>query len=337
MAADPEKISQLTEATVLADADEAVVVDKSDTTHGVSGTTKRTLLSTLRSWLGKDEDDMVSDSDTHFPTQQSVKAYVTTETSQLLPLDGSEDMTGGLTVNAAGSVDISVESVTPVVDLTETDGTTDAKRARIRLAGDQLRIQRLDDNGGGAVSPIKIELSTGQVNMLEAPSIFIPDGTAAGHAVNKGQLDAATSQLLPLDGSRDMTGDVTIEKQAPRTVYKPTSTAASGVDFLAQNGNRQFRLAHENAGSVLAVYVYDAATDAFVATALSVDAAGNLSVPAVAGANQAAQVTAYDATTGQLQIAGVEQGDTGDRNIAASTLPVFFTHTRAPSVRTVST
>ena len=51
----------------------------------------------------------------------------------------------------------------------------------------------------------------------------------------------------------------------------------------------------------------------------AMDLSGNATVliPAATGANQAAQVTAYDAVTGQLAVGGHEVGDTGWRNVAA--------------------
>jgi len=48
---------------------------------------------------------------------------------------------------------------------------------------------------------------------------------------------------------------------------------------------------------------------------VTISSAVGLAVPPVSGPTQAAQVTAYNATTGQRQIAGVEVGDTGLRNI----------------------
>lgn len=54
-----------------------------------------------------------------------------------------------------------------------------------------------------------------------------------------------------------------------------------------------------------------------IGTAGSVNmaAATAVSVPTISGANQAAQVTAYDATTGRLAIGGREIGDTGWRDL----------------------
>lgn len=97
------KLTELTAVTPLADGDVFYAVDVSDTTDGSGGTSKKTLLSTIASYLASlaqtltnktltspvlntgvsgtavlDEDNMASDSATKVATQQSVKAYVDT-------------------------------------------------------------------------------------------------------------------------------------------------------------------------------------------------------------------------------------------------------------------
>lgn len=96
-----QKLPDLTELTSLATGDTLYAVDISDTTDGASGTSKRTLLSTITTYIASlaetltnktltspvintdisgtailDEDTMSSDSATQLATQQSIKAYV---------------------------------------------------------------------------------------------------------------------------------------------------------------------------------------------------------------------------------------------------------------------
>lgn len=52
-----------------------------------------------------------------------------------------------------------------------------------------------------------------------------------------------------------------------------------------------------------------------------------VTVPAATGSGEAAQVSAYDAATGQLAIGGVEMGDTGWRDISTSMLGTFTADT----------
>lgn len=84
-----QKTTQLTELTTPDSSDELMIVDKSDTTMAASGTNKRIKFSNIATpdavlnsdtsttdmQFVIDEDDMVSDSATKVPTQQSVRAY----------------------------------------------------------------------------------------------------------------------------------------------------------------------------------------------------------------------------------------------------------------------
>lgn len=129
------KISAHTELTSgnLADGDLIEVVDVSDTTDAASGTNKKSLWSSIKATLKtyfdtlyatasqgtladsalqssviKDEDDMVSNSASHVPTQQSVKAYVDANAGGLSGLGSTDNAilrangTGGNAAQGSG-------------------------------------------------------------------------------------------------------------------------------------------------------------------------------------------------------------------------------------------
>lgn len=161
-----QKVTDLTALSSLATGDTMYIVDVSDTTDGASGSSKKTLLSTITTYIASlaetltnktltspvintgisgtaitDEDDMVSDSATKVPTEQSVKAYVDSGTvtmtnktltspkigTAILDTNGNEVIKTPATASAVNEVTItnSATGNHPIVSATGGDTNID--------------------------------------------------------------------------------------------------------------------------------------------------------------------------------------------------------------------
>lgn len=142
-------------------------------------------------------------------------------------------------------------------------------------------------------------------------SQVVPDATADGEAL---AYDQAAWQL----GAGALTGrvDHTAGSAQARTVMVDSdATANNGTFRILVNGD-QYLLSPMNDARSAAVnsIVIDGYADG---GGVDLSGAGSVKVPAVSGASQAAQVTAYDAALGIADVVGAEIGDTGWRNVSA--------------------
>ena len=157
--------------------------------------------------------------------------------------------------------------------------------------------------------------------------------TLAGPPV--ADLDAATKQYVDqaavapgtyVEVAGDtMTGALTLSSRD--TFLNPT-VGRPGLWFVDNSGgadNTQFEVTHsfgimafiardDGGGTQFQPLAFDHAGLADLSGASAV------TVPAATAANQAAQVTAVDATNGRLAIGGIEMGDTGWRDVSATNL-----------------
>lgn len=138
---------------------------------------------------------------------------------------------------------------------------------------------------GSLFAPINNPTFTGNV--------VVPTADASGEAVNKAQMDTA-------DGLR-----------------VAASTLTTDGDILTRAAGVPARVTRASLAA-------DAAFTAQFAPIANPTFTGNVVVPAGNAANEAAQITAFDATTGRLAIGGYEIGDSGYRSVS-STLESFLT------------
>lgn len=161
------------------------------------------------------------------------------------------------------------------------------------------------------------ELNTGIPNDLAAKinksgdtmtgPLVVPDATADGEAL---AYDQASWQLGA--GRIEGPGSLAIDSTTPLVITQEDGNGASlDIRRISDDESR--------------VRVLDAAQSAYTEIRFETltrtinmeTGAAIVEVPAISGTSQAAQVTAYDATTGQLAIGGHEIGDTGLRDVSS--------------------
>jgi hypothetical protein len=143
---------------------------------------------------------------------------------------------------------------------------------------------------------------------------LITDADIVAALETAGLLSTTTGVLKAGD---TMTGDLVIDMNNPRIVLKDSSGAPADTDADITNLNGVLLVrsrANDDSNNFTIINV-DLASGV-----LSLDGNTSVQVPAISGANQAAQVTAYDAALGQLAIGGIEMGDTGWRDVSGELL-----------------
>lgn len=185
------------------------------------------------------------------------------------------------------------------------------------------RGEKGDKGDTGEVSRAELDADLALKADLASPTftgnVTVPDATADGEPI---AYDQANWRL----GTGTLTGNVTMTAQNP--VLYLQSNSAAGSSFYAWR---------DEAGNTAGYWRFNnnlnrielIATDTRAPGASTVEAiiispqdgvvmtqAASVTVPAISGTSQAAQVTAYDATTGRLAIGGVEMGDTGWRDVS---------------------
>jgi hypothetical protein len=150
--------------------------------------------------------------------------------------------------------------------------------------------------------------------------------TDAQGAIDELVTDSAAADATKVAKTGDtMTGPLTISTQYPFVALN-SSTAGEQLIEFREAGVRRVRIWRSDGSDALYVSVYDAA-GTVIRHAMAVFGDGSLDfstapvmwVPAISGPSQAAQVTAYDATTSRLAIGGREIGDTGWRTLVTWT------------------
>lgn len=192
---------------------------------------------------------------------------------------------------------IEAASTAPKLTLNETDEPGNARAWKMQASAGTLKISSATDAGAQQTAFITIDRATGEVDMTGASSVSVPDLTA--------------------------TGDVTVSKASP-FVDIDADTGTGGYLRWKRNGTPVFRWESPagNAGQ-LVLQRYNPSGGAYLSTpiqfqddgSVNLTGASSVSVPAAADGdtNTAAQTTGFDSTTGQVQVNGVEVGDTGPR------------------------
>lgn len=193
-----------------------------------------------------------------------------------------------------------------------------------------LIFRRYDATGTGLDDPIRVSAVDGRVTLFAAP-------TSTGHATRKDYVDTADG-LRVLKAGDTMTGDLTVAKAGARAVVQATS-GSPAIDIRRDAEPVDSRIWRLSTGAGGALYVqafndaYTVATNAMsfgrtgaTGTTVSFASSTSVAVPPITGANQAAQVTAYDANTGRLAIGGVEMGNTGWRILVQWDIPGNYTY-----------
>jgi len=213
---------------------------------------------------------------------------------------------------------LELEGAAPKFTLNETDQAADAGAWKLQASAGTLKISSASDAGSQQIAFININRASGELDMTEASSLSVPDATADGEALAYGQAGAE------LAGLRSTAGVV---------VNSSVTTAAVSVDGTSSpNRGARFRWARDGVTRLLFrqadsdenVFLLDhSPSSGGTKTPLRVNSDGTLnltgassvSVPAAADGdtNTAAQTTGFDSTTGQVQVNGVEVGDTGPR------------------------
>jgi len=167
----------------------------------------------------KDEDDMASDSATHVPSQQSVKAYVT---SQIATKDNTDEMTEGSTnlyftnARARGAIsvsgDISYNSSTGVISTTglASSDTDDLSEGSSNL---YFTNERVDDR----VDALIVAGTNVQKVYDDAAGTYTLTATDTTYSIQDGELsqnnftDADHSKLNAIEASADVTDTTNVE------------------------------------------------------------------------------------------------------------------------------
>lgn len=158
---------------------------------------------------------------------------------------------------------------------------------------------------------IVVDVGTGSVSVINAG----PQGPAGptGEATFA-YVDAGDALKVSKTGDT-MTGDLILEETTPRLDLRDTNGTTDERNYrLTVNTDDVRLIGLSDALTVLYNFLVASSGDG----SLDLSGASSVTVPAISGANQAAQVTAYNAAIGQLQIGGREIGDTGWRNVTGS-------------------
>ena len=160
--------------------------------------------------------------------------------------------------------------------------------------------------------------------------LTVPDASADGEAI---AYDQASWQLA----GGTLTGELGLDAAAPIITFNETDQAAdAGAWRFAPFAGTLYIGPATDAGTLQAQsFRLERNGD----VTLAASGGGAVTVPAIDGTSQAAQVTAFDSPTGQLAIGGHEVGDTGVRDVSSSGLSLdatWDTVTNAELVRTGS-
>jgi hypothetical protein len=254
------------------------------------------------------------------------KLYVDAATVAKVAKAG-DTMTGDLTITKAGNPALALNgtgTAMPIVKFQD-DGIT---RWDIEYdsTGGYLEFTRRGATGSSWGAPLRL-FDDGTVDLVSAESVRINDPVLSQEPVSKQYLEL----VGVLKSGSTMTGDLMIAKASAALSVDATGTNDNTVINFRDNGVTRFIVFRQGSDGTFRIARLDAA-GAFIGSPVVVTDtgqvnfagdAGGVVVPAITGASQAAQVTAYDATTGRLAIGGVEMGDTGMRNISTLLDPAY--------------
>lgn len=177
---------------------------------------------------------------------------------------------------------VNVSSTLPRVIVTDTDGTVDNRKADFVVLTNEAYLRARTDADAANYTIIRARMDTKAFDLsTNTGGVTVPDATADGQALAYLQPDAAVANL-----------DVGTPAASKVNILTITNTG-----YIQKDDATQIRF--DPSGAVVLA------------------PAGTVIVPAISGTGQAAQVTAYDATTGRLAIGGVEMGSTGWRDISS--------------------
>ena len=195
----------------------------------------------------------------------------------------------------------------------QTSGGAD-QHAIVHTDGAELRLER------AGVEYFKVG-QTGDIDMSDAPSVTVPDAAADGQALAFGQtgaeLDGLTSTAGVVVNSSVITAAVSVDGTSSPNRGARFRWARDGATRLlfrqADSNEDVFLLDHSpsGGGTKTPLRINDDST-------LNLTGAGSVSVPAAADGDTdtAARTTDFDSATGQVQVNGVEVGDTGWRDVS---------------------
>lgn len=203
-----------------------------------------------------------------------------------------DTMTGPLSVpDLTASGNIEAASSAPKLTLNETDQAADAGAWKVQASAGTLKISSATDAGSQQTAFIAIDRSAGSLDMTGASSVSVPALTASG--------------------------DVTIQGTTfPRLTLQQNSGGNAALVFKESGGTNRGLLTGSETGRI-SMEMRDAGGVAR-GSAWSAGVNGTspyLTVPAAADGDTdtAARTTDFDSATGQVQVNGVEVGDTGPR------------------------
>lgn len=268
------------ENTSPADADLLVSVDVSDTTDDATGSTKRLSLSGLRTFFGAS------------PTFTG-----TTTTAALTATDG---------ILSSGSTGSSVPSAKGL-EVINTNATSGEQRFKLSVtnAGDP-RLDAMSDDGSSRLRNAFVARSDGEFRLTDNTSVSVPVPTTTGDALRWGS-DATVAALTA-------TGAITAASTGTAQIVLTDTDAATDrkTSRLWKNGNiTTLQTMNDDGSTNTTIYTISHTGDH------DITFNAPIAVPVATAATHAAQVSARDATYGQLAIGGVEMGDTGWRDVTA--------------------
>jgi hypothetical protein len=170
----------------------------------------------------------------------------------------------------------------------------------------RLIIQALNKTTGAFVSNIfDLDSDLNTIALSGAASVAVPVPSGSGHALRWG----SAANVVALTA----TGDVTMTGNSRR--LKIGNGTFPGLELSDASNVRRGLLYLDTTANAVKFLTYDAAGGGLTTGIEISTTTGAVTVPAATAANNAAQVSAIASGTGQLQIGGIEMGDTGWRNI----------------------
>lgn len=243
------------------------------------------------------------------------KSYVDTADALRLLLTGGT-LTGNLLVaKNAPEVNLDATGTDDSSTIRFKDGGVDRWRFFRYGPDGSLNFQRLDATGVVLNTLLALSAADGSVGLTGATAVTVPTPTAATHAARKDYVDTADG-LRVLKAGDTMAGDLTVAKATPVIYINATGVNDTGWLTFRDDGVNRWMMLREGATGNLRIARADAAGTILDYPITVRTSDGKVEVPPITGANQAAQVTAYDANTGRLAIGGREIGDTGWRELA---------------------
>ena len=229
-----------------------------------------------------------------------------------------DTMTGLLTATGnIATTGVDVTSNYPQLLLYEADGTVNSRKLSLGITNSTAYLRVFNDAGSVVREFIRFGMESATMDMSVSTSVVVPAPTSARQALRWGS-DAEVAALTA-------NGNVTVTKDTPEVAVDTPTAATSSVVSFKVAGVRRFAFVRNHIGEEadkLTLNKYSAG-GAFESQpwkvtrdgAVEMDRAASVLVPAPTAANQAAQTTAIDATTGRMAINGIEMGDTGWRSV----------------------